>query len=828
MTTLGPDIRLRALATELAAGRYKVLSLDVFDTLIWRRVPEPTDIFYRVGCSLRDSNLLAEQVTVTQFAHLRVAAEKAARAKAEAKTGSREILLVDIYAALPEHIWLDQDSAVTAASREVSIEAESMVLDHDVIDLMDVAKGADVRVVLTSDTYFMRDELTGFLINAGLAEDRIPETLYISNEQGRPKWRDLFDHVLADLSVAPEQLVHVGDNVDADVAPCVARDISYVFYDKWIGLPRTLKRELPKEVAKRADWIMAGGDAGLTGLRSRLAQRAPIDLPDDHHAYWSYGAATLAPLFTAYASWVVETAVKHKDATVFGIMREGRFLARLVSHLSQALGQDVDPGEVWLSRRAVVRAALWPDDLSLLAQAVSYCPGPTSDDVLAQLGLSRADLAGVFKDPNLFDIHAAGGMEAFLTGVSRSDDLQSKLTQFSALRRQKLLSYLKSVLGAGIKPHAIVLDLGYAGTIQTVLQRIIEREGLDITLTGFYVAINSKGRDNVLAGTDLRCLVDGDGYNSDLTRLLERTPDILEHACMCPEGSLDDFDENGQPDLLPSQRPASQIAQMEAMQDGILAGAGAILDVLGKDCVATPAFLSHTAEIVKQSMLYPTPLEVATVGSWLHEANFDLSDQRALADLRVDPAQLEFGGATAWSSLARHEAYWPQGALARVAPALGEAAALISSGMATADQFTSGTALGVLTLVPDLGVGADDQKSMPVPLALSTLGRGEIQSEIKSFGPQAYQALQLHWPSAASVVRIERCAVLYRGEAEQSVVDVTSKLSIDSGEEIQNGVIQMGAAGGSTTIDLVSSLPPWPHSLDLLLRFTYVRLDRVF
>ena len=826
MTSLGLDSRLRPLIEELAAGRYKVLSLDVFDTLLWRRVPEPIDMFYRVGRVLMDGDFLAQPVTVSQFAQLRAAAEKAARARVEAKTGSREVLLADIYAELPGHIWQSQGKSDLAASTEASTEAESMVLDHDIVAVMDAATSAGVRVVLTSDTYFTRDQLTGFLIEAGLPAGRIPEKLYISNEQGRPKWRDLFDFVLADLSVAPEDLVHVGDNVDADVAPCVVRDIAHVFYDKWVELPRTREKELPSEVANRADWIVAGGDGGLTGLRSRLANRFPGDLPDDHRPYWTYGATTLAPLFAAYASWVVETVINQKASGVLGIMREGRFLARLVSHVSRALGQDVNPDEVWLSRRAVVRAALWPDDLSMLAQAVSYCPGPTSDDVLAQLGLTRADLAGVFKDPNLFDIHAAGGMEAFLTGVSRSEDLQDKLTRFSANRRQKLLTYIEGVFDSKPGDHSFVLDLGYAGTIQTVLQKIIKREGVAHSLTGLYVAINAKGRDNVVAGTDLRALIDRDGYDSGLTRLLERTPDILEHACMCPEGSLDDIGEDGQPDLLPSQRPASQIAQMEAMQEGILAGVGSILDLLGQEAATNPAFIDHAAEIAKQSMLYPTPAEVVTVGSWLHEANFDLSDQRALADIRVDPAHLEFGGVTAWSTLARHEAYWPQAALARLNPAMAGAAVALDGGKANASSFSSGSALGVLTLVPDIGVGVDDRKSMHIPLEVSAIGRGEIQAEIKPFGPEAYQALHVQWPSVKSVVVVERCAVQYRGETEQSVVDVTSKLSIDG--ETQEGPIMVGSAGGSVTIELGSTLPPWPHGLDLLFRFTYVRLDRIF
>ena len=95
---------------------------------------------------------------------------------------------------------------------------------------------------------------------------------------------------------------------------------------------------------------------------------------------------------------------------------------------------------------------------------------------------------------------------------------------------------------------------------------------------------------------------------------------------MCPEGSLDAFDQSGDPELLPSQRMSSQIAQMEAMQEGILAGAGAIIETLGDTCLISPGFISQAAEIVKQAMGHPTQSEVDTIGSWLHEANFDLAD----------------------------------------------------------------------------------------------------------------------------------------------------------------------------------------------------------
>ena len=52
MTGTLSDRRLIPLANELAAGKFHVLSLDIFDTLLWRRVPEPKDIFFLVGQAL--------------------------------------------------------------------------------------------------------------------------------------------------------------------------------------------------------------------------------------------------------------------------------------------------------------------------------------------------------------------------------------------------------------------------------------------------------------------------------------------------------------------------------------------------------------------------------------------------------------------------------------------------------------------------------------------------------------------------------------------------------------------------------------------------------
>src|SRR5205807_4945199 len=80
---------------------------------------------------------------------------------------------------------------------------------------------------------------------------------------------------------------------------------------------------------------------------------------------------------------------------VYGIMREGRFLNRVIAETAQALGVPLATEELWLSRRAVVRAALTADNPGLVPEFAMLTPGRNTAEVLAEMGLSKADLASV-------------------------------------------------------------------------------------------------------------------------------------------------------------------------------------------------------------------------------------------------------------------------------------------------------------------------------------------------------------------------------------------------------------------------------------------------
>ncbi len=823
------DQRLIPVRDAIIAGRHKVLSLDVFDTLLWRRVPEAADFFLVLGHALAAAGKLAAHTSPMAFSDLRRGAERAAREKVQAVTGYREITLADIYAELPDHVFAAGFERPARIETELALERDQLVLDEDVVALMKAAKSAGGRVILVSDTYFSSAELRGFLTAAGFKDESLIDRVYVSCEAGKPKYRDLFDVIVKDMAVVPSSIVHIGDTLEADINPCRLRGISAALYDKWSFPPRVQTVEFPSPITgreKRAGLLGERGDFGLSGLRSRLAYRPPADMTADLKAYWSYGASVLAPVFAGFARWVV--AESAASGRTFGLMREGRFLKRVVEATAEQLGMPRAVEELWLSRRAVVRAGLYADDLNLLPEAILLTPGAGLQAILAGLGLSPADLNGVL--PPGFALNQPDALPALSQAIAATPALKDKVVAASAHLRANLLKGLAKQLDTGAAQNVTVLDLGYAATIQTVLARILAREGSPVMLTGLYLALNDKAMANVRDGADLRAYLGDEGFLGTTAALLSRTPDVLEHACMCREGSLEAYDDAGAPVLLPNQRDAAQLAQMEAMQDGILAGVAAVNRLLGgldRTPAATPALKAQIAQIISGALLRPTPEEAAAIGGWKHEANFDLTDVRRLADLAFHPTELEYRGWPALHQLGRHQVYWPAAALTTANPFLGAGYAQGVDMAFEASHLTAGPMLGGVVICPDMGAGFDTKRQGVVPLAVNAFGRGEIEAMIKPFGPEAYWRLRFSWPDARAILQIDGAAAAYIGEHEQRPAEL--RPVVWSGAfKIMQGIYMIEPGKPAEAIIALNTPPAWPHALQLVLRFKYLKLDPVF
>src|SRR4051794_24194779 len=93
------DLRLIPAYERINLGNIKVLSIDIFDTLIWRKVPIPADLFLLLGQQLKAEGWLIEAVTAEGFEAMRSQAESLAKIKKAKEQGIQhaEVTLKEIY-----------------------------------------------------------------------------------------------------------------------------------------------------------------------------------------------------------------------------------------------------------------------------------------------------------------------------------------------------------------------------------------------------------------------------------------------------------------------------------------------------------------------------------------------------------------------------------------------------------------------------------------------------------------------------------------------------------------------------------------------------------
>jgi FMN phosphatase YigB (HAD superfamily) len=195
-----------------AIDRAKVVSFDVFDTLLTRITPDPDDVFRLV-----EARLDASSGRPTQFAALRKDAEHRLR-----RRSTRDVSCDQIYAEMSR---TDLPSELVAEARAVEMAVEMSVLRprERMMDAFRHAVRTGKRVVLTSDIYLTRERLESLLHAKGV---RGYHELYVSSDVGvRKDTGAMWEHLTKAEDAKSDGFLHVGDNEHSDVQLPVDRGI---------------------------------------------------------------------------------------------------------------------------------------------------------------------------------------------------------------------------------------------------------------------------------------------------------------------------------------------------------------------------------------------------------------------------------------------------------------------------------------------------------------------------------------------------------------------------------------------------------------------------
>ncbi|MES2046003.1 MAG: HAD family hydrolase [Pseudomonadota bacterium] len=587
ITTIRPH-EIATLLDRAPAG-IRLLSLDCFDTLLWRATHMPQDVFAGFG----DAGGGIEP---------RVAAEKAARYRRARADGRSEATIEDIHA---ERAGQPDPAGV---ARELELEAQHCYAFAPTIALIAAAKAAGLGVIVVSDTYLSEPQLRALIAAAAGADVAAQiDRIFCSSEYGLSKSAGLFAPVLAALGVPPSAILHVGDN------PCADGDAAHA-----AGLNAVHIRQFDEATQKRLRLEAAA--SVMIDPSTRVSKpaiqphRAALALRDEGDIAWCIGHDVFGPVFDAFARWVGdEAAVLARDTgrpvKLLFLLRDG-FLPQRVSEI---LG---DADAAIAISRFTARCASFVD-VAAIHDYLEAEPTERLDVLASQLGLSESEARKI------------GATSAeFRRNVVKPDAARRIVSRANAFAKRLIAHVVRD--GRIERGDVVMLvDLGYHGTVQRLITPALEA-ALGVTVEGRYLLL----RDGGASARAKRGLFDPRHYDNRTLGALSRQIAILEQVATSGTGSVTDYADNGRALYRPNRVSPAQAEARSAIQAGVLdfvrtAPAAVHRAPLSDDGEARRRM---AAAILARLLFLPQAEEVALFGTFEHDINLGTDDLVGLVD----------------------------------------------------------------------------------------------------------------------------------------------------------------------------------------------------
>lgn len=555
-----------AVLDALSTGMYRVLTTDVFDTLVWRPTTEPRHLWPDLGRELAANGLLLAGVTAEEFAIGRVRAEARARVRTGITDRAPEVTIEQIWAEVPGS-WLRAERAALIEA-ELDFEARRLRLHDGAIALLTAATAAGARVVLVSDTYLSAAQLRGLLERVGVPFDAVSEVV-VSSEHGRSKADGLLDLAVQRLGVPAAQVLHIGDHPVSDVDAARRAGAAAV----QLSLPAeadavaTAHRPFHRY---SEDHAADGGRAGALRDVWNGAGEAALD------PSFQFGAAVAGPLVAGFAAWASATAEAIGASAVHCLLREGGTIAEAIRVVAPG---GPAPVELHASRWAVLRAAVFdgtPDELfAALARRADLVP----QHVVDAFGVDEAVVRRVMGD-GPFD-HRTRALA--LARIAEDDELRTAVVEASTALRRNVQRYLRTRLQPGAGP-IVLCDVGWSGMIQHGLTGIMRDMGIERDVVGLYCATTVNAEERVSRGAQMRWYLPTTGLHGRAERAtgtIVRYPELLERILTPDIGTLLSFTEDGVPVCKDVTEHRS--SSLVAAQRGLAAAVAALAQSIAAD-----------------------------------------------------------------------------------------------------------------------------------------------------------------------------------------------------------------------------------------------------
>lgn len=560
------------------AANFDAISFDIFDTLLFRNVPEPQDVFV-----VTSEIAVSRGLRINGFPELRKKAEKQAAANLPANS---DTTLELIYAQMP---LSDEDRAILK-SCELEAEQRLLVANGPMVELANRLLAMGKTVVATSDMYLGSDFLIKVLEKNGF----VPSKLYVSSEVGLRKSRGkLFEYVLDDLGLEPSRVLHIGDN-----------RISDGLMPKRLGIASVLYKRAQLHDGRLAGIPVNASELVMHALSARAYSMSAV-------SYGSVGYSFFGPLLVGMCQWIKAEKDLRPERELHFLSRDGYILHKIFSVLY--------PNETarysYVSRRSLT-VPLLTDITSFrdVLQAVPYIKRhETMASLFEKVGLDDACLLKSAESRYGAEINRVDILDGKLDSLF--EDLKEPMQRNAARERALLDGYLTQEF----EGESILVDVGWYGTIQSCLARATGKDEI-----GLYLGLLRHNPEYSFGEAKGYAYdyINGDSFDSSLVFSFNG---LAETFFTAPHGSVRRYEKKDDGTYGPvfAETEVENADAVAEIQQGALRYAKDYAAGVG-GLSLSPASSAYAFCDMERLLTTPTRDEVALFGSlWFYDASYD-------------------------------------------------------------------------------------------------------------------------------------------------------------------------------------------------------------
>ncbi len=432
---------------------YKVISFDIFDTLVNRCVGSPHGIFSVM------EKVLCEKYgeEYSGFSAKRIRAERRALDAAD----KEEISLTDIY----KHLIINRKDTVLQMEKDMEIELSAANIE--MYQLYQECINRNKRVVLCSDMYLDMETIKKILEKNQYFGY---EQLYLSSDRNKRKSTgNLFKEMIQETGVLPEEILHIGDNLKTDYLRAKKEGIKAFHY-----IP--VKRH---EGNDTYPYNIFYGD-----MPKKFSKAL----------YWKQiGEYSLGNFLFGYVEWLTKELEAGQYDRVFFLSRDG-FIMQKAMELMASKELINKSSYLYASRRALIVPALhlyegYQERCGIMFWKKHY----TIKEFVGNFGLEYEEYQEKIEKIVSNPMRVYERDELFTNSelLQVYECLEQNIAENSIKEYELLIGYFKQ---EGFAGKVAIVDSGWFGNLQNAIEKNIKEAGIQAEVHGYYIGIRESCR----------------------------------------------------------------------------------------------------------------------------------------------------------------------------------------------------------------------------------------------------------------------------------------------------------------------------------------------